>query len=106
MHHADLKYTPIISLRRGEQVKVFLELTSGHHEDEGALIIVIVGEASDFSLSDDGSGDYVTNTEDIIVLLVCKDVLGSDHCLGRSVLTGLDTGEGGDLAWPLNLHDD
>ena len=44
--------------------------------------LVIVGEASDFSLSDDGSGDQITRTEGLIVLLVCEDVLGGDHGLG------------------------
>jgi len=88
----------------GEE-KVLLEGAVGVHEGE-LTIVFLDGEASDLDLLDDGSGDHITSTEGLIVLLVCEDVLGGDHGFGGSVLTGLGSGEGGDSAGELLLHDD
>ena len=86
------------------QVEVLLNFTVRHHQLENT--IVIIADASDFSLGHDRSRDHITSTESFIILLVSEDVLGSDHSLGRTVLSWLGGGEGGDLAGELFLHDD
>jgi len=78
------------------EVKVFLHLAVWHHEEASAILVDVNG--GDFSLDDDGSWDHIASTEGLLVLLVREDVLGGDHGLGGSVLAGLGSVEGGDLA--------
>jgi len=75
-------------------------------EEHGKLSLIIDIEEHAFVLIDDGSGDHITGTESLIVLLVCEDILGSDHGLGGSVLAGLGSRESGDLAGESLFHDD
>ena len=98
------EFTNILQVALMGQVEVLLELTIRHHHAK--TTIFVVGEGGDFGLDDDGSGDHITGMEGLIVLLVCEDVLGGDHGLGGSVLTGLGGGEEGDLAGERLLHDD
>ena len=85
------------------EVQVLSDLTIGSHKEENLLLDVDAGQ---FGLIDDGSGDHITSTEGLFVLFVCEDVLGGDHSLGGSVLSGLSSGEGGNLAGESLFHDE
>jgi hypothetical protein len=88
----------------GGEGNVLLKVTGLGKHLEGAVLLE--REAVVLGLDDDGSGDHISGTEGLFVLLVSEDVLGGDHGLGGSVLAGLGSGEGGNLAGESILHDD
>ena len=88
----------------GGEVQGLNESTFGIHAGKNTFFVDI--HAGDLLFIDDGSGDHITSSEGLFVLLVCEDILGSDHGLGGSMLAGLGSGEGGDLAGESLFHDD
>jgi len=93
----------ILEMLLSGDVEVLLDLVTEH---EGDFVVLIDVEEHALVLLNDGSGDHITGTESLIVLLVCEDILSSDHGLGGSVLAGLGSGESSDLAGEGLLHDD
>ena len=86
----------------GRQVNIFLHFAIRCQQLESALrsdIKTVV-----FSLGDYWSLDHVTRAESLFVLLVGKDVLACDHCLGRAVFAWFSRGERHDFAGELPLH--
>lgn len=88
----------VLAVGTGGQVEVILGVTRVGEEGDGAIVTVDVEELV-LSAGDVGDIHVVGGRAHIFVLLAGEDVVSHHVSLGVTVLSGLGSGEGHDLAW-------
>ncbi len=89
-------------MRGGGERYVLLHFTVGGEQLANAFCVNV--EAVVLGVDDNRGLNHVACTESLFVLLVGKDVLASDHSLGRAVFARLGSGECSNFARELALH--